>query len=134
MPREAVVFIEEQTWHILTSSKYENFILVYLNKIINIRNLKIAEFNFKLFHQILPCKTFFCKIGVTSDNKCSWCDKVESVEHMGFSCYSIQNIWYVLSEMLVLSTNNIGKDWLISLVQYLILQRWVLNQNGKKVL
>ena len=141
--RESVVLKEEQTWHILTNNKYESFEFVYLNKIIGIRDLKIAEFNFKLLHQILPCKTFLCKIGVIPDNRCAWCDKGESIEHMLFTCPSIGNIWNIIAkmlkikltnEMLAMSTKNVEKDWLISLVQYLIFKRWVLNQNGQKIL
>ena len=143
MHREPVVLKEEQTWHILTNSIYPNFDFVYLNKIINIRDLKIAEFNFKLFHQILPCRIFLCKIGVLPYNTCAWCDKEESIEHMLFTCSSIKNIWIIISEMLqlkltyenlVLTTKSIEIDWLISLVEYLIFKRWVLNQNGQKVL
>ena len=75
MHRESVFLKEEQTWHLLTNYKNESFEFVYLNKIIRIRDLKIAEFNFKLLHQILPCKKFLCKIGVIPDNRCAWCDK-----------------------------------------------------------
>ena len=62
---------------------------------------------------------------------------------MLFACSSIKNIWIIISEMLqlkltyeilVLTPNSIEIDWLISLVEYLIFKRWVLNQNGQKVL
>ncbi len=64
-----------------------DFKQVYKNKIINIKDNRFAEANFKIIHRILPCGVNLHKWKKKTDNKCDVCDNKESIEHL-FECLS----------------------------------------------
>ena len=99
---------------------------------------KIAEFNFKVLHRILPCGFNMHKQKPSVSEKCGFCNEYETVEHMLYKCSRIQNIWQLVSKALgyniKLKHVIIGYflyemshiDFCISSIAYLIYKIWLL--------
>ena len=66
---------------------------IYKQKVISINDRKIAEFNFKLLHNIEPCGYSVSKFKRDISSQCQSCGEVETVEHMLFRCNRISCIW-----------------------------------------
>ena len=73
---------------------------IYTDRIRNIQDRKIAEFNFKLLHRILPCGRLIANWNVKVSQYCDFCGETETVEHMIFSCRIIQEIWNMVNSVL----------------------------------
>ena len=73
---------------------------IYQQKIIDIDNAKLAEFNFKVMHNILPCGKVLSKWLNNSPSQCSNCGEIETVEHMLFKCDVTSGIWNAISEII----------------------------------
>ena len=70
---------------------------IYTRNVLNIEHKKIAEFNFKILHNILPCGKLVSKWDSTTPMHCLFCQEVESIEHMLFECSRVKNIWMKMS-------------------------------------
>ena len=77
-----------------------NFIEVYCNKIKCIQDKKIAEFNFKVLHYILPCNYNLVKWKKKENPICLICGNIETIEHMLFYCQCVKPVWEKLGEIL----------------------------------
>ena len=66
---------------------------IYNQKIILLCDKKIAEFNFKLLHNIVPCGYSVSKFNTEISPQCQSCGEVENVEHMLYGCHRIHSIW-----------------------------------------
>ncbi len=63
-----------------------------------IRDKKIAEFNFKLLHNIVPCGYSVSKFNREISSQCQSCGEVENVEHMLYRCSRILCLWNKIGE------------------------------------
>ena len=74
---------------------------IYKNKVKNIQDKNIAEFNYKLLNNLL-CTNFYLgkwKQGVSM--YCKLClDRVEYIKHLLYECSNVKTIWYVLGTIL----------------------------------
>ena len=59
---------------------------IYICKIINMPDKKLAQFNFKLLNNIIVSKDVLCKWRRLDDNKCIYCGEIETVKHIYFDC------------------------------------------------
>ncbi len=66
--------------------------MMYTSKIINIKDKKIAEFNNKVLHTILPCNVNFVRWKKAENNKCMFCKEDEDILHLLFNCIYAQTI------------------------------------------
>ena len=112
----------------------------YYIKIYKIKDKKVAEFNFKLLHKILPCRHNLNMWKLVNNERCYFCDNIETVEHMLFYCKNVKHIWHLfLSQnntpfdipLLILGKMDFTFDWAVSLIQYIIFKNWVMIQNNK---
>ena len=71
------------------------------NKITDIRENKIKEFNYKLINQIGSCGNLVSKWNPDLSNTCNICQQVETQMHIIMKCPFVTNIWDTVS-------NNIG--------------------------
>ena len=69
-------------------------------------NVKLAEFNFKVLHNILPCGKVLSKWINNTSSQCSNCGETETVEHMLFKCDVTSHIWNAVSELI-----NVNIKW-----------------------
>ena len=86
------------------SKKFTNynidFKLVYITKIKNINDLKIAAFNYKILHNILPCNKNLKLWGKRTDDVCDVCGLVQDVFHLIYECEFNKCIWIITSNVL----------------------------------
>ena len=79
----------------------EHWKIIYINKIQNIYDKRVCEFNYKLLNNLLCCNLslFRCKIRVTKH--CENCNHdVENVQHLIFDCENVREIWYKIGVIL----------------------------------
>ena len=67
---------------------------------------KLAEFNFKILHNIVPSGYVISKWEKSVSPKCLFCGINETTEHMLFSCERISVMWQNISKIL-----NINITW-----------------------
>ena len=62
---------------------------------------KLADFNFKLLHKILPCGENLKKWKIQNSPKCRFsCDAVETYEHMFIKCPKLHSTYSKIAKML----------------------------------
>lgn len=57
------------------------------------RDTKLQLFQFRLCHRIIPCNKFFKNIRIRSDDKCSFCQGQDSIQHFLFQCPDTKAFW-----------------------------------------
>ena len=58
------------------------------------RESKLRTFQFKFLHRRIATNSYLFKIGITSDNLCSFCkERPETILHMFWECIFIQAFW-----------------------------------------
>ena len=73
---------------------------IYKQKIESVPLPKIAEFNFKLLHNIVPCGLTLNKWQTNISKLCDYCGETETTRHMLYDCNRIKLIWRSMSEVL----------------------------------
>jgi len=79
-----------------TQLTYENINWkeIYLLPIKLTIDTKLREFQFKLFHQIIPTNTFLFKCNIVSSSLCEFCNSnPDSIAHIFWECQHIQIFW-----------------------------------------
>ena len=119
-----------------------NFNKVYTQKIKLVDDFKLAEFNYKVLHQILACNDNLKKWKISDTNLCDVCKEQQEIPHLLFTCRLAQNIWTVvqtaLKEKFTLSDIILGRDdtqinTTISIISYLIYKQWLMFKNNNKI-
>ena len=108
---------------------------VYFRKISNIKDKKIAEVNYKIIHNILPCGVNLLKWKKKDNDKCEICGNKETIEHLIFECPYASTLWSKLQDTfnIKLELQNIlfgiamqpYMTMITSLLAYLIYKEWV---------
>jgi len=103
---------------------------------------KLAETNFKILQNILPCNLNLFKWKRSDTKLCSLCQEEESVSHLIFACYYAKNIWNIVQQALNMSITHdmviFGTDLslsintVLSLITYLIYKDWLVCSLEKK--
>ena len=65
----------------------------FLTRVKQMKDHKVAQFNFKFFHLILPTNKNLCKWKIQSTDHCIDCNIVQDEIHMLFLCKKIYKIW-----------------------------------------
>ena len=73
---------------------------IYSQKVKLISIPKIAEFNFKLLHNIVPCGYVLNKWNTKIDMNCQVCNSLETTKHMIYDCHRVRQIWNMISDLL----------------------------------
>ena len=79
------------------------WINIYEQKVLDVNVVKIAEFNFKVLHNVIPCGKILNKWQGHISDKCEDCKQIETAEHLLYSCNKIKKVWEKVS--LVLKMN-----------------------------
>ncbi len=69
---------------------------------------KIAEFNFKVLHGILPCQMNLVKWKTETDKPCPGCNEEHDIMHHLYFCPFSRNLWNTVGT--ILKTNLTAKD------------------------
>ena len=65
-----------------------------------IKDNRIKQFSFKLFHRILPSKDNLFKWKLVSSNQCSVCKCQETIMHFLFDCKRVKVFWKIIERMM----------------------------------
>ena len=118
---------------------------MYIRKIKNIPCMKLAEFNYKLIHNLVVTRYILNKWNKSVSEKCVFCNDLDSTEHLLFYCSRIQHMWKLIGICLKLdirwfhiiiglnedSSFNIARNNIISIIVYSIYLLWVKCGNTK---
>ena len=75
--------------------------MIYKNNIRNIVDKNVAEFKYKLIHNLLCNRYMLSKWKPDVNNKCSFCGNiVENTKHLIFDCPNVANIWSAAESVL----------------------------------
>ena len=134
----------ERFWS-MTLQENIDFNNVYKNKIIKIKDKKIAETNFKILHGILPCGENLKRWKIKVNSYCYICNENETILHLIFNCRYSNHIWqkiqYILnrdltSYYIICGLNNKGDEpvnFLISLISHCIYKDWLVHSQNNKM-
>ena len=82
-------------FQITDKKKWES---IFLFKVKYINDKSLAEFNYKLIHNLLCNNLLISKWDKTITNKCKQCrDDIENAKHLIFDCSNVQHIWKIAS-------------------------------------
>jgi hypothetical protein len=132
----------ENTWCTEFHNPDLDFSLIYEKNITCIKDIKLAEFNFKLLNGIMPCNLNLKRWGKRQSDACAICGMTESSLHLLYDCEYVTDIWHNVEQMLLTHVSRqdiiIGdvfdndKNHIITLIKYMIYKEWlVLSLNGK---
>jgi len=130
----------EQYWSRITNLRLvEDFLYKsYMSKIKQIQDKKLAETNFKILNNILPCNRNLFKWGKRDTNLCYLCEDEETISHLLFHCKHARPIWEIASNALLfekaLSHNmvifgielDMVLNHIISILVYFIYREWLI--------
>ena len=107
-------------------------------KIKALKDKKLAETNFKILNNILPCNRNLLKWGKSETNLCCFCQEEETISHLLFYCTYAKSIWEVVNNAL-LHGENVTHDMvlfgydtdkvfnhLFSIIVYYIYREWLI--------
>ena len=110
----------------------------YQARIKMIKDMKLAETNFKILNNILPCNRNLFKWGKTDTNLCCFCQEEESISHLLFYCPYVKSIWCLVSRILFdgepISHNMVifgsgltmPLNYILSSIVYFIYKDWLI--------
>lgn len=70
---------------------------IYKNKVKDIYDKRICEFNYKMLNNTVCCNSFLFKCKYRSSASCNMCSENEDVKHLIFECEHVKMIWSTLS-------------------------------------
>ena len=78
----------------------DNFLRTsYVCKVKQLKDKKLAETNFKILNNILPCNRNLFKWGKSDTNLCLFCQEEESMSHLLYDCIYAQKIWKLVNDV-----------------------------------
>jgi hypothetical protein len=76
-----------------------NRVRIFTSKLIRQNEIKIKEFNFKLFHGILPCNVNLKKWKIKDEGACDVCGLPQTIEHLLFDCVYVKPLWSLVENV-----------------------------------
>ena len=87
---------QEVVWETYFEVQNINFKSIYKNKIKNIKEKKLSEFNFKVLHRILPCNDNLKKWKIQNYSFCEICQTKHDIPHLLYYCRKAQSVWDIV--------------------------------------
>ncbi len=118
---------------------------IYEDRIWNIQDKKLAEFNYKLLNNIICTRNLISKWNPRMTSLCPLCDETHTTRHLLFDCIHIQNMWALIGNILKMNITYkhiiIGtiaendfihdRNLVISYCTYAIFKMWIMSENNK---
>ena len=135
----------QRKWQLVFNENEINWKNVWNSKVKQIKENKLAQFNFKLLHRILPTGKRLFTWNIRTNPYCKLCaDVVEDEQHMLSKCIRLRNYWVLIDKMcskfddkhmnfnfknLVLGKRNILVEELYSLAAFIIYKTLIMSEN-----
>ena len=110
----------------------------YVCKVKQLKDKKLAETNFKILNNILPCNRNLFKWGKSDTNLCLFCQEEESVSHLLYDCIYAQKIWKLVNDVFHLRHAishddvifgvdlDLSMNYVFSILIYYIYKEWLI--------
>lgn len=66
---------------------------IYKRPYSSARDTKLQAFQYRISHRIIPCNKFLKNIRIRDDDKCSYCQDQDSIQHFLFLCPMTKTFW-----------------------------------------
>ena len=128
------------------SSKFESLSFsnisineVFQTKLVNIKEIKLKEFCYKVIYDILSCNANLKKWKIIPDDKCDVCDQVQTVKHLLYDCSYVKVLWEILESILNCKItykeifcgfhdgNCLYANYMTTICAYIIYKDWLLH-------
>ena len=132
-------------WTRMLDISPEDYQCIFKQKLVNIFDLKIKEFNFKVLHGILSCESNL-KIWKLQDNdNCIVCKGTHSILHMLYECPIANDVWLIFQAFfkfkitqnaIICGVKDKISNFLISLISFCLYKYWIIlkNENSNCIL
>ena len=120
---------------LLSDCVEEDEALAFSAKVVQEKEIKLKEFNFKLLHNILPCNKNLAKWKIKPNDRCDVCGQSQTIEHLLYSCIYVKPLWRVVETYLgvdISFEHMLGLDVffahnaIVTLIGFLIYKEWLL--------
>ena len=104
-------------------------------KVVQTKEKKLKEFNFKLLHGILPCNKNLFRWKIRPCDICDVCQEIQTIEHLLYDCSYVKPLWNIVDLVYGTKVNFIqilGLDELsnygsvTTLICFQIYKEWLL--------
>ena len=111
---------------------------IFTSKVLQVSDIKIREFNYKVLHRILPCGSYLSKWKPNISANCHFCEQIETIEHLIFNCPRIFSLWRAISVICkvniklkhiifgFLNEELTDLEYCISVVAYYVYKVWLI--------
>ena len=73
-----------------------------------VKDTNLRWFQFRIIHRFLGTNSLLCKMGIKTDNKCSFCNREkETIKHLFWDCEYVQDFW---ETVILLLAENCGLE------------------------
>ena len=127
---------KEEKWKLRIGIDNVNFNHVYRKKIVSMFDRKIAEFNYKILQDILPCNVNLVKWRKSNNTHCRLCNVEETIEHLLYDCKFAKAIWAYFKDKTGINVNvedvifgnylSEIQNVIVSITAYYIFKCWLL--------
>ena len=83
------------TGHSKSRCDKDDFIFVFIKKIVQGKEINLKEFNYKSLHGILPCNKNLMKCKIRTNDECDVCQQQQSIKHLLFECIYVKPLWEI---------------------------------------
>ena len=120
-------------WHCCDTADIE--MQAFSAKVVQEKEKKLKEFNFKLLHGILPCNNNLFRWKIRPYDICDACQEIQTIEHLLYDCSYVKPLWNIVDLVYGTKVNFIqilGVDELFShgavttLICFSIYKEWLL--------
>ena len=114
---------------------------IFRVKLVNIKELKLREFNFKVIYNILPCNVNLKRWGKKDYDVCDVCQESQTVKHLLFDCQYVKPLWKVIESVLdrnitfshiLCGFKCLYSNYLSSVCAFTIYKEWLLHSLENK--
>ena len=94
----------EKVWENKFNKRYSfsEWASIYKRKIKLLPCVKLKEFNYKLIHNLIYSGYIVNKWKPSVPRNCTYCNEVETTEHLLFNCDRVKSIWQIVGQLIKL--------------------------------
>ena len=133
-------------WVTVFRNQEIDFQKCYMTRVKNIKDFKLAEFNFKFHHKILSCEYNLFKSKIQDNYQCTFCNTTSDSIHMLFDCKCVSSVWNSLDQSNYFKQNKQNLNYVfetfysnslsrpeifaLSYLTYSIYAEWLIRKNN----
>lgn len=114
----------------------------FINKVMNIKEKKLSEFNFKVLHNILATKSLVSKWDSSITELCEICNLKDDILHLLYNCLIAKKIWQIVTKLdnKVISNETVilghptdsNLNFIVTFVSFNLYKYWLVKNEEKQ--